>query len=238
MKRDTLVWVLTVFMASTAGVAGCRSDDPPKPAGGTGGAGGKGGTGAGGSKTGGTSGTGAGGSKAGGAGGTAAGGAGGKDGGTDVAAAGGAGDAAADGAGDAEPGGVGDGGSDGGGAGGAGGTTMDTAPETADAVVNGCTKFEDESGAGAQAFIDWKNPLTSTQKCVQIKAGQTVTFGPAAGSDFAMHPLRASGGDTPNPIQPKDTGDADYVVTFPNVGIYGFKCNVHPVMTGAIKVIP
>jgi plastocyanin len=232
MTKSSLPWLLGVFLTSTIGFAGCR-DDANAPASGTGGAPGTGGRG------------GTGGAKAG-SGGSPAGGA---TGGS-LGAGGGTGGSAA-------------GGTDGGGLGGdangsdanAGGTggTLDAAidvpvtpidmapdvvtgtPDTSSAVVNGCTDFEDESVPGADAYINWKNPLAAAEKCIQIKVGQQVTFGT---TDFSVHPLVPSGGDAGNPIQPQSDGDDDYKVTFPAAGVFGFKCTVHAAMNGAIKVVP
>jgi plastocyanin len=110
-----------------------------------------------------------------------------------------------------------------------------TGPDVAPTAVNGCTSFEDESVPGADGYINWKNPLAAKEKCIQVKVGQDVTFGT---TNFSVHPLSPSGGDAGNPIQPQTTGTADYVVSFPTPGVFGFKCNVHAVMTGAIKVVP
>ena len=71
-------------------------------------------------------------------------------------------------------------------------------------------------------------------RCVEIKAGQTVTW---TGS-FATHPLLADEGDKPNPISTADTSGASATVTFPTAGTYGYKCQVHASMTGAVLVTP
>lgn len=229
MKIRTLPWMLGICLATTGAMAmnGCR-EDPPKPpssvgTGGSPGTGGKGGTGGvaakGGAGGGGGKG-GAGGAVQGGAGGVVQGGAGGAggatDGGPDLAMT----ETAPD-------------------------TTVvvpDTAPDTtttSDApatVVNGCTQFEDESVQGATAYINWKNPLAQAEKCIQIKVGQKVTFG--GDTNFATHPLVPFNGTVPSPIVARSTGDAEYDVTFTAVGTYGFQCTNHPVMMGAIKVIP
>jgi plastocyanin len=230
MKSKTLTCVFGLFLASTVAMSSCREDPPPSPPAGTGGAGGGGGTG--GAKTGG-----AGGAKTGGAGG--------------APATGGAGGAKADGAAGDSGGDAAGGTTDTGTADGAGGSTdtvadmvvtpdvaIDTVtpqPDVAAVVVNGCVNFENESGPGSNAYIEFKNPLNATEKCIQIRVGQVVKFGPSP--DFQTHPLVPSGGDTPNPIPAHSTGDDDFSVTFPTVGTYGFKCSNHPTMTGAIKVV-
>jgi hypothetical protein len=252
VKSIRFQWVLSAALAANLGFAACDDDSTtPTPAdasvdagkGGTGGTstatGGAGGTAKGGA--GGTSAGGAGGTSAGGAGGTSAGGAGGTSaggtGGTVDAGAGGAGGISAGGAGGAVDAGAGGAGGAGGavdaGAGGADGAT--DAPAN---VVNGCTDFVDESGNGttSTAYVTWVNPLAATETCIEIKVGESVTFGPNM-TDFDTLPLTPSGGDTPNPIQPQTTGDADYVVTFPTAGTFGFRSSAG-VMLGAIHVVP
>ena len=84
----------------------------------------------------------------------------------------------------------------------------------------------------AASQIDWT--FTVSPRCVQIKAGQSVTW---TGS-FATHPLLADEGDKPNPISTADTSGAAATVTFPAAGTYGFKCQVHATMKGAVLVTP
>lgn len=63
-----------------------------------------------------------------------------------------------------------------------------------------------------------------------VKKGQTIAFE----GDFTVHPLVASGGDTPNPFTSvPPTGK----VTFSAVGTFGFVCSTHASMTGAIEVV-
>jgi plastocyanin len=80
--------------------------------------------------------------------------------------------------------------------------------------------------------VDWT--FAVSPRCLQIKAGQTVTW---TGS-FSTHPLLADEGDKPNPISTADTSGASATVTFPTAGTYGFKCQVHASMTGAVLVTP
>lgn len=80
------------------------------------------------------------------------------------------------------------------------------------------------------------NPKQYTNRCVTVKAGSSVTF---AGS-FEQHPLEAAGGDSPNPIPYTTVTPAGgkLVVTMPNAGTFGFRCEFHPSqMYGAIKVV-
>jgi plastocyanin len=97
--------------------------------------------------------------------------------------------------------------------------------------VEGCVDadFEDLTAAGANRTISPWNP-TLGKKCVTIKVGQTVTWDPPPS---ASHPLKATEGDSPNPITLATT------VTFPNAGTFGYHCGVHlSLMHGAVKVIP
>ena len=84
----------------------------------------------------------------------------------------------------------------------------------------------------AASQIDWTFQVNP--RCVQIKAGQSVTW---TGS-FSTHPLLADEGDKPNPIATADTSGASATVTFPTAGTYGFRCQVHATMKGAVLVTP
>jgi len=113
---------------------------------------------------------------------------------------------------------TGDGG--GGGGGGGGGST-----------INNCTTFVDQTSSSDARKITWDlSVATAANRCMMIKKGQTVAFE----GNFTMHPLVAAGGDSPNPFASvPDTGK----VTFATTGTYGFVCNLHSSMTGAIKVV-
>jgi plastocyanin len=80
--------------------------------------------------------------------------------------------------------------------------------------------------------VDWT--FAVSPRCLQIKAGQTVTWN----GSFTTHPLLADEGDTPNPISTADTSGPSATVTFPTAGTFGFKCEVHASMTGAVLVTP
>ena len=97
-----------------------------------------------------------------------------------------------------------------------------------DDTVDGCAPGD----FVAASQIDWT--FAVNPRCVQIKAGQTVTW---TGS-FTTHPLLADEGDAPNPISTADTSGASAVVTFATPGTYGYKCQVHASMTGAVLVTP
>lgn len=102
-----------------------------------------------------------------------------------------------------------------------------------------CTDEELSSGTTEKLEITFErgaNPRQYTNRCATVKVGATVTF---SGS-FKQHPLRAAGGDTPNPIPYTETdrpGDKLEVV-MPAVGTFGYECEFHPtLMFGAIRVV-
>jgi plastocyanin len=105
--------------------------------------------------------------------------------------------------------------------------------------VNACTigkNYKDHSAAGDSRTLEWDFSIAqSPDRCMTIKAGQSVTWSTSGGPpDFTTHPLAAAGGNTPNPITDIDTTTGK--VTFPKAGVYGYQCGNHPAMTGAIQV--
>ncbi len=122
-------------------------------------------------------------------------------------------------------------------------TTPDTTPDlsadtTADVnpiALNGCIAYEDRTAALADRALNFVGALANeAERCMRVKAGTSVCF--STGS-FAAHPLIAFGGDTPNPIPTKTEG-TEVCVGFLTPGVFGYKCNMHPTMTGAIWVVP
>jgi len=99
---------------------------------------------------------------------------------------------------------------------------------SAEGTVDGCAPAD----FVAASDIDWT--FAVNPRCVQIKVGQTVTWT----GTFATHPLLADEGDKPNPISSADTSGPSATVTFPTAGTYGFKCQVHASMMGAVLVTP
>ncbi|HEY1954661.1 MAG TPA: plastocyanin/azurin family copper-binding protein [Polyangiaceae bacterium] len=102
-------------------------------------------------------------------------------------------------------------------------------------VVNGCTSFTDMTANGAtiQGPMD-ALPAQYSPNCVHIKMGQTVTWN----LFFSGHPMAASGGDTPSPIETTSTGTT-VTFTFDAPGTFGFHCLSHPTqMFGAVEVTP
>ena len=100
-------------------------------------------------------------------------------------------------------------------------------------VVNGCAQGDYVDFTQGQ-FPTIKFPVDATPaqyqpRCVKVKPFTTVSWS----GGFGFHPLAASGGDDPNPVNGMPA------VTFPKTGIFGFHCSRHPVvMSGAVWVVP
>ena len=107
-------------------------------------------------------------------------------------------------------------------------------------IVNGCGAYFDKSAASADRSIVWDFDIIDGAKgCIKIKAGQTVTFTKPGGGgppNFTTHPLVGAGGDKPSPFDSLDKSTGK--VTFDKAGTFGFICNVHTSMKGAIFVEP
>lgn len=102
-------------------------------------------------------------------------------------------------------------------------------------VVQECLTFLDRSAAQADRTLAWNFDLgDSAERCLQIAAGQSVTWSGA----FRWHPLSALGGDLPSPIPGAYPDEGDHTLAFPVSGTYGFICEVHTEMRGAIRVVP
>ncbi|MBK6460288.1 MAG: hypothetical protein IPF92_04670 [Myxococcales bacterium] len=100
-------------------------------------------------------------------------------------------------------------------------------------VVNGCTSFVDATAVAAG--ITWDLAVGGAPgRCLKIKVGQSVTWA----GNFTSHPLKASGGTTPSPIVNGQQGDTDVTIQFDAAGVYGYVCEFHGSMTGAIQVVP
>lgn len=102
-------------------------------------------------------------------------------------------------------------------------------------VVQDCLTFVDRSAPDADRSLAWNFDLgASPSRCMQIAAGQGVTWSGA----FRWHPLSALGGVRPSPIPGAYPDEGDHTLTFPAAGTYGFICEVHTEMRGAIRVVP
>ena len=96
--------------------------------------------------------------------------------------------------------------------------------------VQGCTTYVDRTAAAADRELTWTLSIgTDPERCMQVRAGQSTFFN----GNFQVHPLVGEGGNTPNPISNHQNG----VVQFNAAGTFGFICDVHPSMKGAIRVV-
>ena len=103
----------------------------------------------------------------------------------------------------------------------------------AQTAVQGCEPgmFLNRTAASADRGLTWSFSIASDpERCMEIAVGQQVFWNGSLGA----HPLDAQGGDTPNPISAHSNG----LVTFTAPGTFGYECGLHPVMKGAIRVVP
>jgi hypothetical protein len=99
-------------------------------------------------------------------------------------------------------------------------------------VVDDCAeaRYLDRTSAGADRHLNWTYSFAGDpEQCIKIYAGQSVQWD----GNFGDHPLDPDQGDTPNPVATHNNG----LVTFAQPGIYGFRCNFHREMRGAIWVV-
>jgi hypothetical protein len=104
------------------------------------------------------------------------------------------------------------------------------------AIVDNCgdNDYLDRTAPGASREIIWDfSSPGRPDKCMKIHAGQSVTW---VGS-LSGHPLEEDEGQRPNPIgPPRDQGESA-TVTFTQTGVFGYRCNFHFEMRGAIQVV-
>jgi len=111
----------------------------------------------------------------------------------------------------------------------------ETGVDAGASVVQDCLSFTDRSAIDADRTLAWNFDLGALpERCVQIAVGQSVTWSGA----FRWHPLSALGGDLPSPIPGAYPDEGDHTLAFPVPGTYGFICEVHTEMRGAIRVVP
>jgi hypothetical protein len=99
-------------------------------------------------------------------------------------------------------------------------------------VVDDCTEavYLDRTAAGADREFIWDFSFPGIpERCIRIFVGQSVRWQ----GNFADHPLEADQGDRPNPIDAHAAG----LVTFDRPGVFGYRCNFHLEMRGAIWVV-
>ena len=110
--------------------------------------------------------------------------------------------------------------------------------------LNGCNAaaFADADYTAPDASRLIRFPLADgglayDPQCMHVKAGEKVTWS----GDFEMHPLGPQGGDPNNPIPNGvfDAGpDGALTIDFAEAGTFGYACQVHSHMVGAIEVTP
>jgi plastocyanin len=101
------------------------------------------------------------------------------------------------------------------------------------AVVDECSAelYLDRTTQGADRTFHWDYSFAGDpERCITVRVGQSVTWQ----GNFGDHPLAADEGDQPNPI----ANHVDGLVTFTTPGTFGYRCNYHFEMRGAIRVLP
>jgi hypothetical protein len=126
----------------------------------------------------------------------------------------------------------GEGGTTGEGGAGTDGGSADSASPVDAGPVNNCKVFDDRTAAGATRTITWGFPLAATDRCIDIKVGQSVTWS----GNFTQYRVGPSGGTSPNPIAGFDSTAP--TVKFPAEGTFGFESPDAPALVGAIRVNP
>jgi hypothetical protein len=104
-------------------------------------------------------------------------------------------------------------------------------------VVDGCLESDylDRTAPNSDRDFNWDYAFAGDpERCITIRVGQSVRWI----GDFPSHPLDPDEGTTPSPILPIASPDASGQVTFQQVGIYGYRCNFHFSMRGAVQVLP
>lgn len=100
--------------------------------------------------------------------------------------------------------------------------------------MNGCTEFQSRTGPNDDRSLNWNFSIaTDPERCIEILVGQSVTWN----GNFGFHPLRGAGGTAPNLIPAHESGDGDFTVGFTTPGVYGFVCDAHVEMRGAVRAV-
>ncbi len=100
-------------------------------------------------------------------------------------------------------------------------------------IINGCqdSQYLDRTAPAADREILWVMSVNQDpERCMKVRVGQSVFWN----GNYSIHPLAGLNGDSPNPIDNHQNGH----VTFTSAGTFGFVCEVHATMTGAIRVLP
>lgn len=100
-------------------------------------------------------------------------------------------------------------------------------------AINACTEYVDRTADDADRTLPWDFGIQNDpRRCIKIRVGQSVTF---RASILAHHPIQAWGGDTPNPFT--NAYATTSVFTFSQAGVFGFICEIHFGMEGAVWVV-
>lgn len=96
-----------------------------------------------------------------------------------------------------------------------------------------CLAFVDRSATDDSRTILWNFDLPP-ERCMLVQAGQSVTWT----GNFQFHPLTAWGGDLESPIGTSSAQEPTHEVQFGSPGTFGYICEQHTEMRGAIQVVP
>ena len=96
-----------------------------------------------------------------------------------------------------------------------------------------CLAFVDRSATDDSRTILWNFDLPP-ERCMLVQAGQSVTWT----GNFQFHPLSAWGGDLESPIGTSSAQEPTHEVQFGSPGTFGYICEQHTEMRGAIQVVP
>ena len=127
------------------------------------------------------------------------------------------------------------------------------APDTSVPELNGCGPAEfadaDYSDPDASRVIDFPDssvptapdgaliPLAYSPSCMTIKAGESITWV----GNFDVHVLGADDNkpNNPIPLSFRDAAaDGSLSITFYEAGTFGYECQQHAIMRGAVNVKP
>ena len=106
--------------------------------------------------------------------------------------------------------------------------------EAAGPVVDSCqdASYLDRTAPDADRLFLWDFPFAGDpERCIRIRVGQSVQWQ----GNFADHPLQTDEGDPNNPIANYEATAG--LVKFDQVGVFGYRCNFHFAMRGAIQVV-
>jgi hypothetical protein len=105
------------------------------------------------------------------------------------------------------------------------------APRVSPSIESCGGRFVDGTASSFDRRVRWSQGIGMlAERCLRVRVGQTVTWW----GDFGAHPLEDDGGTQPNPVGRHRDG----VVRFEAPGLFGYVCGLHPIMQGAVEVIP